>query len=107
MTGCCLVPQRYCLRHCYHHLSAMQPLAQCLTSWLHWTRALFAILGRHRPPLEGFLGLDFGRPVDLYLTDFGILPLWHWQLQLTMNVCGYIVPHLQRYDCIYTMESLV
>jgi hypothetical protein len=38
--GCCLVPQRDCILHHYHHhLSAMQPLAPCLTPWLWWIRA--------------------------------------------------------------------
>jgi hypothetical protein len=46
-TGRCPVPRRDHLRHCYHHLSAMQPSAQCLTPWLRWTRALFAVLGRY------------------------------------------------------------
>jgi hypothetical protein len=60
MTGCCPVPRRDRLRHCYHYLSAMQPSARCLTPWLQWTRALFAVLGRYHPPRRGYLGLDFG-----------------------------------------------
>jgi hypothetical protein len=30
-TGCCSVPRRDRLLHCYHHLGAVQPLARCLT----------------------------------------------------------------------------
>jgi hypothetical protein len=48
------------LWHCYHHLSAMRPLARCLTPCLRWTRALFAVLGRYSPQWRGCLGLDFG-----------------------------------------------
>jgi hypothetical protein len=33
-TGCCRGPRRYLYRYCYHRLSAMQPLARCLTPWL-------------------------------------------------------------------------
>jgi hypothetical protein len=58
-TGCCPVPRRDRLRHCCHHLSTMQPSARCLTPWLRWTRALFAVLGRYPPPQRGRLGLDF------------------------------------------------
>jgi hypothetical protein len=43
-TGCCPVSRTDRLRHCYHHLSALQPSARCLTPWLRWTRALFAVL---------------------------------------------------------------
>jgi hypothetical protein len=39
--GFCPVSQRNCLWQCYHHLSAMQPSAQCLTPWLPWTTAVF------------------------------------------------------------------
>jgi hypothetical protein len=39
------VPQTDGLRHCCHHLSAVQPSAQFLTFCLPWTRALFAMLG--------------------------------------------------------------
>jgi hypothetical protein len=39
--GCCMVPCRGCLSHCYHHPSAMRASAQCLTPWLWWTRILF------------------------------------------------------------------
>jgi hypothetical protein len=59
-TGCCPVPRRDRLRHCYHHLSVMQPSARCLTPWLQWTRTLFAVLGRYPLPRRGRLGLDFG-----------------------------------------------
>jgi hypothetical protein len=56
--GCCLVPQRDNLRHCCHDLNAMQPLAQCSTDWLQWTRTLFAVLWRSPPvartPRVGF-----------------------------------------------------
>jgi hypothetical protein len=45
-TGCCPVPRRDRLQH---NLSAMQPSTRCLTPWLRWTRALFAVLGRHPP----------------------------------------------------------
>jgi hypothetical protein len=37
----------------------MQPSARCLTPWLRWTTALFAALGRYRPPRRGRVGLDF------------------------------------------------
>jgi hypothetical protein len=50
-TGCCPVPWRGRLWHCYLHLSAMEPLARCLTPWLRWTRSLFAVLG-HYPPRD-------------------------------------------------------
>jgi len=60
-TGCCPVPRRDRLRHCYHHLSAMQSSARCLTPWLQWTIALFAVSGRYLSPRRGRLGLDFGR----------------------------------------------
>jgi hypothetical protein len=40
------------LRHCYHNLSAMQPSTRCLTPSLRWTTALFAVLGRYRPPMR-------------------------------------------------------
>jgi hypothetical protein len=36
-TGRCPVPGRDRLRHCCHHLSAMQPSARCRTPWLRWT----------------------------------------------------------------------
>jgi hypothetical protein len=49
-TGCCSMPRRDRLRHCCHHLSAMQSSAWCLTPSLPWTRALFAVLGRYPPP---------------------------------------------------------
>jgi len=42
MKGCCPVPRKDCLWHCYHHLSAMQCLAWCLSPWLRLTRALLA-----------------------------------------------------------------
>jgi hypothetical protein len=48
--GCCPVPRKDRLRHCYSHLSAMRPWARCLTPWLRWTRALFAVLERCPPP---------------------------------------------------------
>jgi hypothetical protein len=38
-SGCCLVSWGDCQWHCYHHLSAMQPLVWCLTPWLGWTIA--------------------------------------------------------------------
>jgi hypothetical protein len=58
-TGCCPVPRRDRLRHCCHHLSAMQP---CLTPWLRWTRALFAVLGRYTPtPRDEDIGLIYAR----------------------------------------------
>jgi hypothetical protein len=44
------VPRRDRLRHCYHHLSVMQPSARCLTP----------CLGPYHPPRRGRLGLDFG-----------------------------------------------
>jgi hypothetical protein len=47
MMGCCPVPQRDRLGHCYHHLSAMQLSARCLTPWLQWTRALFTVLSSY------------------------------------------------------------
>jgi hypothetical protein len=37
----------------------MQPSARCLTPWLLWTRALFAVLARYPAPRLGRLGLDF------------------------------------------------
>jgi hypothetical protein len=40
--------------------TAMQPSARCLTPWLRWTTALFAILRRYPPPWRGRLGLDIG-----------------------------------------------
>jgi hypothetical protein len=46
-AGCCPLPWRDRLRHCYYHLSAMQPSARCLTPWLRWARTLFAVLGRY------------------------------------------------------------
>jgi hypothetical protein len=42
-TGCCPVLRRDLLRHCYHHLIAMQPSARCHTSWRRWTTALSAV----------------------------------------------------------------
>jgi hypothetical protein len=33
-TGCCPVPRRDRLRHCYHYLSVMQSSARCVTPWL-------------------------------------------------------------------------
>jgi hypothetical protein len=58
-TGCCPVPWRDRLWHFCHHLSAVQPSARCLTPWLRWTRALFAVLGRCFPLLQGRLELWF------------------------------------------------
>jgi hypothetical protein len=58
--GAARCPPRDLLRHCCHHLSAMQPSARCLTPWLRWPRALFAALGLYRPPRRGRLGLGFG-----------------------------------------------
>jgi hypothetical protein len=46
-TGCCPVPRRDHLWHCYHHLSATRPSALCLTPWLRWARALFAAVGHY------------------------------------------------------------
>jgi hypothetical protein len=60
MTGCCPVPQRDRLRHCYHYLSVMQSSARCLAPCLRWTRALFAVLGRYPSPRRGRQGVDFG-----------------------------------------------
>jgi hypothetical protein len=57
MMGFCLMPRRNRLRHCYHRLSAVQP---SFTSWLLWTRALFAILACYPTPRRGRRGLDFG-----------------------------------------------
>jgi hypothetical protein len=42
-TGCCPVLRRDLLRHCYHHLIAMQPSARCHTPWLRRTTALSAV----------------------------------------------------------------
>jgi hypothetical protein len=56
-AGCCPVPRRDRLRHCCHHLSAMQPSARRLTPWVRWTRALSAVRGR--------IGLDFGGEASL------------------------------------------
>jgi hypothetical protein len=60
---CCAVLRRDRLRHCCHHLSAIQPSPRCLTPWLRWTRALFAALEPHLPatraPRFGFLGEVF------------------------------------------------
>jgi len=69
-TGCCPVPRRDRLWHCCHHLSAMQPSARCLTPWLRWTRALFAVLGRYSPPRRGRQVLDFMRGKYLLLSVF-------------------------------------
>jgi hypothetical protein len=58
---CCAVARSDPLRHCCHHLSAIQPSPRCLTPWLRRTRALFAVLGPPHPPRRrGRLGLDFG-----------------------------------------------
>jgi hypothetical protein len=59
-TGCCLLPRRGRLQHCYHHVSAVQPSARCLTPWLQRPRALFAVLGRYTTTRRRRLGLDFG-----------------------------------------------
>jgi hypothetical protein len=40
-TGCCQAPRGVRLRHCYHHLSAMQPSARCLTPWLRWINLIW------------------------------------------------------------------
>jgi hypothetical protein len=45
MMGCCPVPRRDHLQHCYHHHSAMRPSAWWLTPGLQRTRTLLAILG--------------------------------------------------------------
>jgi hypothetical protein len=37
-TGCCPVPRRDLLRHCCHHLSAVQPSARCLTPWYDYLK---------------------------------------------------------------------
>jgi hypothetical protein len=67
------------LRHCDHHLSAMQPLARCLTPWLRWTRApLFAALGLPPPSRRGRPELDFGGAVACYTS-----------LQYTLLGCLY------------------
>jgi hypothetical protein len=58
--GRCPVSWRDSLWHCCHHLSAMQPSAWCLTPWLRWTRALFAIIVHYIPLRRGCLGLHFG-----------------------------------------------
>jgi hypothetical protein len=44
-SWCCLVPRRDRLWQCSHHLSAMQTSTQCLTPWLRWIRAMYAVLG--------------------------------------------------------------
>jgi len=54
-TGCCPVPRRDRLRHCYHHLSAMQFSVRCLTPWLRWTTALFVVLRRYTLPRRGWI----------------------------------------------------
>jgi hypothetical protein len=59
-TGCCPVPRRDRLPHCYHRLSAMQISERCLTPWLLWTRRMFAVIEHYPPPRRGQLGLDFG-----------------------------------------------
>jgi hypothetical protein len=66
-------------RHCCHHLSAMQPLARCLASWLHWTRALFVILGCYHLCNEGAYGwiLDGKWVYSTVLRNFVIVPSLH------------------------------
>jgi hypothetical protein len=55
--GYCLVPKRDHLQYYYHHLSALQPLTPCVTTWLGWTRALFATLGHTSLCVEDAWGL--------------------------------------------------
>lgn len=45
---------------CYCHFSAIQSLTQCLTSWLWWTKASFAVQRHYPPPWQKCHGLNFG-----------------------------------------------
>jgi hypothetical protein len=50
---------------CDHRLSVMQPSTRCLTPWLRWTRALFAVVRRY--PLRS-LSVGFRRgDIDILL----------------------------------------
>jgi hypothetical protein len=85
-TGCCPVPRRDRLRHCYLHLSAMQPSARCLAPCLQWTSALFAVLGRYPPPQRGRLGLNFGgEDATLILMQIDYLTLHFFSLQIFLT----------------------
>jgi hypothetical protein len=81
-TGCCPVSLRDRLRHCYHHLSAMQPSARCLTPWLRWTRGLFAVLGCYpsatRTPRVGFWrgAGSYAVNVPRSVLEHGVEQLW-------------------------------
>jgi hypothetical protein len=76
MTWFCLVPWRDCLRHCYHHPSTMQPLSQCLTPCLLWTRAPFVIWRHHPSPWWGYLGFYFGGALSSTVIFNEFLCMW-------------------------------
>jgi hypothetical protein len=89
-TGCWPVPRRDHLLHWYHHVSAIQPSALCLTHWLWCTRALFAVLGHHslsatRTPRVGFWRVwrvkIFRYVYPMKDSDCALSPRW-WQLEI-------------------------
>jgi hypothetical protein len=79
---CCAVLRRDRLRHCCHHLSAIQPSQRCLTPWLRQTRALFAVLGHPPPPAKGAPRFGFGGEV---------FACCNAKLQLAFIVISFIV----------------
>jgi hypothetical protein len=75
-----------CLWHCYHHLSVMQPSAQCLTPWLWWTRALFDVLECYSPRQWGCLGLDFEGAYSLFECRMYALNGWLIMISSSCNI---------------------
>jgi hypothetical protein len=50
----------------------MQPWAWCLTPWLQWTKALFAILGCYPPFITKMPGVRFWRDTRCKISSCGI-----------------------------------
>jgi hypothetical protein len=86
--GCCLVPRRDCLWHCYHHLSAMQPLAQCHHNLASVDQSPVCQPRTLQPHQRGYVGLDFWWRIYVKI----LLCLAHNQVKIILKVVGYITP---------------
>jgi hypothetical protein len=93
--GCFSVLRRVRLWRCYHHLSATQPSARCLSPWFRWTQSSVCRLRTLPPPRRGRQRLDSEGNVNV-----GVIGTRHWsQWPRGRRHSTYLIPCTLR-SCV-------